>query len=113
MHYLFCLTIKAFILISPTLVASSTQAVLRDLDNAPVLHFTLARRGGVFAATELGQDFVNLTYLAQELDKVEARFNLTRREVKGNKLVRTAKSNELRRSDEGGLMGEVATDGVW
>lgn len=93
--------------------ASSAQAVLRTLDNAPVLHFTLARRGGEFTATQYGRDLVNLTYLVGELDKAEARFNLTRREVKGNKLVRKAKLNELGGKDEGALMGSVAGDGIW
>ena len=56
---------------------------------------------------------MNLTYLVEELDKVEARFNLTRREVNGNKLVRKAKVNEHGGKEEGALMGSVATDGIW
>ena len=112
MHFLTFL-ILATLLLSPTLATPSTHAVLRSLDTAPVLHFTLARRGGEFTATESGRDLVNLTYLVEELDKAEARFNLTRREVKGNKLVRKAKVNEVGGKGEGALMGSVAADGIW
>ena len=102
----------------PTLVLlsgllSSTLATApapRSLGTAPVLHFTLTRRGGKFSPTEFKRDYVNLTYLALELEKTEARFNLTKRQVKGNKLVRKAKSDER---DPNALMGEVATDGTW
>ncbi len=97
-------------LLSSTL---ATALASRSLDNAAVLHFTLTRRGGKFAPTEFARDYVNLTYLAQELEKTEARFNLTKREVKGNKLVRKAKSNEVGGIDPSGLMGEVALDGTW
>ena len=113
MGFLWFLTFTACFVASPTLAASSAHAVLRSLDTAPVVHFTLARRGGEFAATEPGRDLVNLTYLVEELDRAEARFNLTRREVKGNKLVRKVKINEVREKDEGALMGDVAADGVW
>ena len=87
--------------------------VFRSLDTAPVLHFTLTRRGGKFAPQEYGRDSVNLSSLAQELEKTEARFNLTQRQVAGNKLVRKAKSVPAGGKDEGTLMGEVAKDGVW
>ena len=93
--------------------ALATDPALRSLDTAHVLHFTLTRRDGKFAPTEFARDYVNLTYLAQELEKTEARFNLTKREVKGNKLVRRAKSNEAGGRDPSMLMGEVAVDGIW
>lgn len=113
MHFLSLLSLTTLLFLRPTFATSSTQAVLRSLDNAPVLHFTLARRGGDFMATEPGRDLVNLTYLVEELDKAEARFNLTRREVKGNKLVRKAKIDEHGGKEERALMGSVATDGIW
>lgn len=90
-----------------------STSILRSLDNAPVLHFTLTRRGGKFAPTEYGRDYVNLTYLVQELETTEARFNLTKREVKGNKLIRKAKGDGGGGRTEGALMGEVASDGIW
>ena len=93
-------------LLSFTLAAPS-------LDTAQVLHFTLTRRGGKFAPTEFARDYFNLTYLAEELDKTEARFNLTKREVEGNKLVRKAKNNDAGGKDPDALMGEVAADGIW
>lgn len=90
-----------------------SPSVLRSLDVAPVFHFTLTRRGGNFAATEWTKDYVNLTYLTQEVEKIEDRFNLTQRVVKGNKLVRKAKIDGTKGSDEGALMGKIAEDGLW
>lgn len=97
----------------PVALAFEAQSVLQSLDTAPVLHFTLARRGGKFAATEYGKDYVNLTLLAQELGKVEGRFNLTQRVIKGNRLVRKAKIEAMPGSDQGALMGKIADDGLW
>lgn len=94
-------------------LAWGSISILRSLDTAPVLHFTLARRGGSFAATEWTKDYVNLTYLTQQLEKIEDRFNLTQRVVKGNKLVRKAKIVGAKGSDEGALMGKIADDGLW
>ena len=91
----------------------ATAPVVRSLDNAPVLHFTLFRRGGKFAPIEHACDYVNMEYLAQELKKTESRFNLTQREVKGNKLVRKAKSNSFGSEENGLTMGEETTDGIW
>ncbi len=92
---------------------SSQQSVLQSLDEAPVVHFTLARRGGTFEATRPGNDSVEMDFLVQQLEKVEAKFNLTRREVKGNKLVRKAKSRAVGGGDENELMGELAVNGSW
>ncbi|KAL9103986.1 MAG: hypothetical protein Q9163_001006 [Psora crenata] len=92
-------------------LASAWQ--LRSLDAAPVSHFTLTRRGGPFASTEFSTDNVNLTHLVEEQIKAESRFDLTKREVKGNKLVRKAKVNGGSGRGEGALMGQVAADGVW
>ena len=97
-------------LLSATL---ATNPITRSVDTASVLHFTLTRRGGKFAPTEFALDYVNLTFLAQELEKTEARFNLTQREVKGNKLIRKAKSNEVGGRNLNSLMGEVAVEGIW
>ena len=97
---------------SLTSATTNRHIALHALDTAPVLHFTLARRGGVVNTTAFSKDYVNLPNLLQDLEKAEARFNLTKREVKGNKLVRKAK--DLSRSGgEGVLMGEVAAKGVW
>lgn len=107
-------TLSLLIAISTFLPAlASLQSTVRSLDSATVLHFTLARRGGSFTANEWPQDYVNLTYLSQELQKTEDRFNLTRRVVKGNRLVRKAKLGGSTSQDEGTLMGKVADDGLW
>ena len=91
-------------------IAVTTSSVLRSLDNAPVVHFTLTRRGGKLAPTENGRDSVNLSYLAGQLERTEARFDLTQRQVQGNKLVRKAKDSG---KNQGVLMGKVAEDGIW
>lgn len=112
MHFLSILILTIVALIqSPA--AALVQAVLRSLDTVPVLHFTLARRGGVFAASEWLQDHVNMTYLADELDKTEGRYNLTRRVIKGNRLVRKAKIDGVNGQEETALMGKLADDGLW
>ncbi|KAI4257870.1 MAG: hypothetical protein LQ352_001456 [Teloschistes flavicans] len=89
------------------------QSTLHALDDAPVMHFTLERRGGTFEATRPGNDSVEMDVLLEELQKIEARFNLTRREVRGNKLVRKAKSHAVGGKDDEDLMGELALNGTW
>ncbi|KAL6719830.1 mRNA decay protein [Lecanora helva] len=91
----------------------ASPSILRSLDNAPVLHFTLTRRGGQFAPQEFGRDHANLSYLAEELKRAESRFNLTQRQFSGNKLVRKAKSAADGGKGEGMLMSEVSNDGIW
>ena len=113
MHFLSFLILTTSTLLSFPSPISASPSVLRSLDASPVLHFTLARRGGSFAATEWTKDYINLTYLTQELEKIEDRFNLTRRVVKGNKLVRKAKVDTSNGSDGAALMGKVADDGLW
>lgn len=100
-------------LIDPASGAANSQSLLKSLDEVPVLHFILSRRGGVFTATVPGDDWVNLTHLTQELDRTECRFNLTKREAKGNKLVRKPKADETGGKDSGTLMGDIATNGTW
>ena len=92
---------------------STAQSILASLDELPVLHFTISRRGGPFSATVSESDWVNLTYLGEELAGTECRFNLTKREAKGNKLVRKAKADETGGKESSTLMGDIATDGTW
>ncbi|KAI4243841.1 MAG: hypothetical protein L6R40_003223 [Gallowayella cf. fulva] len=104
-------TILPLVAFTPTV--NSAQISLQSLDNAPVAHFTLARRGGTFEATIPGNDSVDMDLLLGQLERAEARFNLTRREVKGNKLVRKAKSKALGGKDDDELMGQMASNGTW
>ena len=116
LHQNIDMQLSAILMIVTTFFFSYTSAaalILHSLDNAPVLHFTLFRRGGKFAPTEHGCDYVNMAYLAQELERTESRFNLTQREVKGNKLVRRAKSNGFSSEEKGLTMGENAVSGIW
>lgn len=90
-----------------------SQTILQSLDEAPVIHLPLVRRGGTFEATRPGNDSLEMDLLLQELEKVEAKFNLTRREVKGNKLIRKAKSRAVGGKEDDGLMGDLALNGTW
>ncbi|KAI9797485.1 MAG: hypothetical protein M1825_005993 [Sarcosagium campestre] len=76
---------------------------------ASVLHYPIVRRGGPFR-TDTG---VNFTFLSEQLTSAAARFNLTHREIKGNKVVRRAKASGLHGSEHGLLMGEVGRAGNW
>lgn len=115
MHFLSFLIITTLGILPfcPLVYATSVRSVLRSLDTASVLHFTLNRHGGAFMGTEFLRDHVNLTYLAQELKRTESRFNLTKRVVKGNRLVRKAKLDEPLRPNGGSLMGKIVDDGLW
>lgn len=113
MRFLSFLLLVTPYLTDPASGASNAQSLLKSLDEVPVLHFTLSRRGGVFTATVPGNDWVNLPYLTQELDRTECRFNLTKREAKGNKLVRKAKADETGGRESRTLMGDIASNGTW
>ena len=63
--------------------------------------------------TVTGRDHVDLATLSLELQKTENRFNLTKREVSGNKLVRKARLQATDGTKDGVLMGEVASNGIW
>ena len=114
MHVLSFLVLTASVTKSVHATALSLQSTLQSLDTAPVLHFPLARRGGPFSASaELHKDYANLAYLNYELERAENRFNLTRRVVTGNKLVRKAKFGGNAGQDGDLLMGTIADDGIW
>lgn len=106
----FLLILVLYTLISDTFCS---QTILQFLDEAPIIHYTLTRRGGTFEATRPGNDSLEIDFLLRQLEKVETRFNLTRREAKGNKLVRKAKSKAVGGKDDDGLMGELAVNGTW
>ena len=112
MHLSFLVLTISLLIPSQSLASPTTHShaeILRSFDDAPVVHFTLARRGGAFPTDAVA----NLTFLKEELEKTEGRFNLTRREVRGNKLVRKAREKAVGGKDEGGLMGSVGLDGRW
>ena len=101
------------LLLSLVLALPSNLQTLRLLNDVPVLHITIARRGGTFRSLISNTELVNLAYLAEELRRVEVRFNLTRREVQGNKLVRKAKFEGFGGNEVDQLMGKVVADGTW
>lgn len=97
----------SFLVLATSILTSS--ATLPPPPGPPTLHFTIARRTGAFPTEAIA----NLTFLADELATAEARFNLTRREVRGNKLVRKAKGRGVGGKEEGELMGELGLAGRW
>lgn len=76
---------------------------------SPAVHFTIKRRGGPFAHNRTA----DLDYLQQQLALAESRFNLTQREVRGNKVVRAPKAKAVGGGDGGRLLGEVGRTGNW
>ena len=74
-----------------------------------VVHYTIERRGGRFPVNPIA----NMTFLTEQLQAAEARFNKTRREMHGNKVVRRPKDNDMNKVDLGKLIGEVGRDGAW
>ena len=113
MHFLSFFILTTTPLLQVGLTTASNLQTIRSLDEEPVLHFTISRRGGAFANWDIGDEVVDLAYLEEELQRVEGRYNLTRREAKGNKLVRRAKEKSVGGNEVGKLMGEVAGDGRW
>jgi hypothetical protein len=76
--------------------------------NLPPIHYTIARRGGSFPAS----DNANLTYLLDQLQVVESRFNATTRDFVGNKVVR--KPRRLHGTQASStLLGDVGREGNW
>ena len=75
----------------------------------PAVHYTLERRTGAFAPNWTA----NLTHLAEQLAITEARFNFTRREVKGNKIVRVPKEQAVGGAETNKLIGEYGRVGNW
>ena len=78
-------------------------------DPTKAIHFTLSRRGGQFAPNRTA----NLDFLVQELAAAEAKFNLTQREVRGNKIVRSPKSQAVGGGENSKLLGELGRYGNW
>ena len=113
MHLLSFLAITASCIIGSAEATATDQSALRSLEDVPVIHFTINRRHGTFAATVPGNDWVDLAQLIKQLESVECQFNLTKREVKGNKLVRKAKSSGIGGRVETSLMGDIASSGAW
>lgn len=79
------------------------------LDPPPTVHYTISRRGGAFQEDPLG----NLSFLAEQLAATEARFDLTRREVAGNKVVRVPKNPGISNTEIAPLLVDVGSVGTW
>lgn len=72
-------------------------------------HLTLNRRGGAVARHEAA----NLTQLLHLLHGVEGRYHRSKREVKGNKLVRKWKARSAGTTNDEQLLSEPGKDGSW
>jgi hypothetical protein len=79
------------------------------LCDAPVIHFTISRRGG---PTRTSKE-ADLSALAEAISRAETKYGLTRREVKGNKLVRKPKLKAKGGKTEQSLMTQVGEEGRW
>lgn len=78
------------------------------IEHLPPIHYTTSRRGGSFPAP----DIANLTFLLEELQVVEQRFNATTRDFTGNKVVR--KPRRLHGTQASStLLGDVGREGNW
>ena len=81
---------------------------IRATKSLPPIRYPISRRGGSFPAP----DIANLTYLLEQLQDVEKRFDATRRDFSGNKVVR--KPKRLYGTQAGTiLLGEAGREGSW
>ncbi len=92
-----------FFLVLSSLRILASAAITPSSDGDGVIHFPVYRRGGLFNPDEAA----NLTYLNEQLAAVRGRYNQTRREIKGNKVVRKPIDTN------GELMGSVGRGGNW
>ncbi|KAB8337321.1 hypothetical protein FH972_021621 [Carpinus fangiana] len=76
----------------------------------PTVHFPIFRRGGIFAGANWTAD---LPYLLEQVHAAESRFNLTQREVRGNKVVRVPKDGALGGGEASTLMGSIGSKDRW
>lgn len=95
--------------VSSLLILPLASAAFFDPAQPPALHYTLERRGG----SAFPNWTANFTYLAEQLKLAESRFNFTRREVKGNKIVRVPKDKAVGGGDVTKLMGQYGREGNW
>ncbi|KAF2101588.1 hypothetical protein NA57DRAFT_35284 [Rhizodiscina lignyota] len=84
-----------------------------DVSLPPGVHFTIRRRGGAFSIPLHPGEVANMTFLSQQLDIAEGRFNHTTRKFSGNTVVRIAKDRRLWEEDHGKLLGRVGKEGSW
>lgn len=94
--------------LSLALLVPGIFAAIGEYRAPPAVHYPLKRREGAFALNRTA----DLDELLEQLAAVEQRFNLTSREVRGNRVVRVP-----REGPEGGPltepMGEVGRNGSW
>jgi hypothetical protein len=96
-----------------SIAQAERPVTIRALDDSPAIHFILQRRGGALNSKIPETGVANFTYLKAELDRIEARYGLTKREVHGNKLVRKARTAGVGGNEMERLMGEVGEQGRW
>ena len=87
----------------------TTALAVPSPSSPSVLHYTVHRRDGAFPTPRIA----NLTFLAEAVVAAEARFNLTRREMNGNKVVRKAKEDGVGGAEHARLMADVGRHGGW
>lgn len=110
---MFNLLYVCFLLSGPALSQDFPPATPPDTEaetaTPPAIHYVIERRGGVFAPNWTA----NLPFLAEQLAIAESRFNFTRREVKGNKIIRVPKDQHAGSIGWDRLIGEYGRIGNW
>ena len=86
-----------------------TQPVQSRHSSTNAIHFVLARRNGAFAPNRTA----DLDLLSSQLAEAEAKFNLTQREVRGNKVVRAPRGKAVGGGETNKLIGEIGRAGNW
>jgi hypothetical protein len=81
------------------------------VENLPPIHYTISRRSGSFPTPDIANN-ANLTFLLEQLQIVEQRFNTTTRDFTGNKVVR--RPRRLHGTQASSIMlGDVGREGNW
>ncbi|KAI9715826.1 MAG: hypothetical protein M1828_000567 [Chrysothrix sp. TS-e1954] len=91
------------------LLLGIVNGAIGDHKVPPIVHFTLERRAGPF----MWNKTANLKYLVEQLETAESRFNVTQREVRGNKVVRAPKTKAVGGDERSKLIGDIGREGNW
>lgn len=103
-----CYSVTLFVMYVSNIVVLLVVLAANVHAASPVIHYTIERRDGFLAG-----EFANLTQLGQLHEDVERRYSLTRREVKGNRLVRSVISDSNGGDESHQLMSNPGMSGRW
>lgn len=101
-HFVIRFLLPLFMILGHLSLLAATQDI-------PAAHLTISRRGGALAHREPA----NLTQLVDLLHDVEKRYSRVKREVKGNKLVRSWRGRSTGTTNDEQLLAEPGIEGRW